>query len=318
MICNICKNEDYRIFKAREMYYGMNDCFDYLECSNCGCIQIVDVPTDMSIYYPLKDYYSFQKKELNIIQSILQKQRDRYAVFRSGFLGHLVYKKFPFEFLYFLGTLKLNPDLKILDVGCGSGRLIHSLEGIGFKNLTGIDPYIAEETIGENLSIMKKTIFDLPDINRFDLIIFSHSFEHMIDQFEVIDKVERLLNRNGYCIIEMPIKSDYIWKLYRENWLQLDAPRHFLIHTIKSFNYLMEKSNLQLEKIVFNSNEVQFWGSELYKRNIPIKDENTLLDEKKNLFSKDQVNKFKEKSVELNKRNQGDQAIFILKKTNDS
>ncbi|HOL90298.1 MAG TPA: hypothetical protein PK130_00855 [Candidatus Pacearchaeota archaeon] len=56
-----------------------------------------------------------------------------FAVFDKGLIGKLVYKKIPNEALRSLSKIKLSKDSKILDVGCGSGYLLFSLQTIWFK-----------------------------------------------------------------------------------------------------------------------------------------------------------------------------------------
>ena len=40
----------------------------------------------------------------------------------------------------------------------------------------------------------------------------------------------------------IPVKSQTIWEKYGVNWSQIDAPRHFFLHTIKSFKILCSKN----------------------------------------------------------------------------
>ena len=58
-VCKICKNaQDNIVFWAQEKMFNMNEQFQYLECSRCGCLQIKDIPTDIEKYYP-SNYYSY-------------------------------------------------------------------------------------------------------------------------------------------------------------------------------------------------------------------------------------------------------------------
>jgi len=100
--------------------------------------------------------------------------------------------------------------------------------------------------------------------------MFHHSLEHMIDQLEILRKVKHLLSNNGTILVRMSIKSEYIWQRYSTHWVQIDAPRHLLIHTLKSFEILTKKVGLKIKKIIFDSTDFQFWGSELYKMGIPL------------------------------------------------
>ena len=47
-------------YVVREMMYGFKDEFDYFECGNCGCLQIEQIPDDLSKYYP-ENYWQFEE-----------------------------------------------------------------------------------------------------------------------------------------------------------------------------------------------------------------------------------------------------------------
>lgn len=172
-----------------------------------------------------------------------------------------------------------------------------------------------KETRTENIKLLKKSIHQLRDDKKFDLLIFSHSFEHLEDPLETLKKAKNILSDNGTLIIRMPIKTANIWKIYGINWAQIDAPRHFFIYTTKSFKILLKKSDLNLEKVVFDSTEFQFWGSEQYKRGISLKANNSYeKNPKKSIFTKKQIKEYKKHAKILNNKNCGDMAIFVIKK----
>jgi hypothetical protein len=59
--CRICANtKGNKRHLAREMMFGLRDEFEYVECANCGCLQIKEIPHNLSDYYP-EAYYSFQQ-----------------------------------------------------------------------------------------------------------------------------------------------------------------------------------------------------------------------------------------------------------------
>ena len=301
------------------MMFGFRDEFTYFECSKCGCLQIAEIPKNIGKYYP-SNYYSFnnlplKKENDNIIKKYLKRKRDYYALYRKGIIGKLIYTKYPHFLFYIISHAKIDYNSKILDVGCGTGSLLYSLNETGLKNLIGVDPYIDEDIIDENIKILKKTIHELPNNKKFDLIIFNHSFEHISDQLETLVKVSKILSKNGACLIRMPMKTDYIWNRYCINWIQIDAPRHFVLHTPDSFELLVEKSDLFIKEKIYDSTEFQFWGSEQYKRDISLNSEISYSENsEKSIFTKEQIIKYKKLAKELNENGQGDQAAFILKK----
>lgn len=321
MICNICGNsKDNRKIQIKEMMFCFRDEFTYFECSECGCLQISEIPQELSKYYPV-DYYSFKEikySKLNKLKRILRKKRDKYAFTGYGIIGLLLSKLYPPPAYYLNSIIKsnINMESKILDVGCGSGNLLISLDDAGFKRLLGVDPFIKEDIeYGRGVKILKKTLHELPDSQKFDLIIFNHSLEHMPNQLETLIKISKLLSEKGVCLIRMPVKTEYIWNLYCVNWVQIDAPRHFFIHTQKSFDLLVKKSGLVIQDVIFDSTEFQFWGSEQYKRDISLAAGNSYsLNPKKSIFTGRQIKEFRTKAKELNNNKQGDQAAFYIMK----
>ena len=317
MKCKICKNStSLKEYIAREMMFGLKEEFIYFQCGDCNCLQIVDIPTDMQKYYP-SNYYSYAPPSFNAtsgIMELLKQNRNSYAVFNKGVLGKLIYKRFPNVEFRSLSEVPLTKDTKILDVGCGSGRFLIELQKIGFKNLLGVDPYLDKDIeYGNGLKIYKKSIHDVEE--KKDIIMFHHSFEHLSDPLETLQSVSKLLNNGGYCIIRVPTTSSYAWKHYKENWVQFDAPRHFFIHSKESISFLAEKTSLSLEKIVYDSTGFQFWGSEQYLQDIPLRDAKSYANNpEESIFSDSEIKAFEAKAKELNDKGEGDMCAFFLKK----
>lgn len=320
MICKICNNsKNNQKFKIKEMMLGFRDEFSYLECSKCGCLQVIEIPRNMEKYYP-SDYYSFKKgdKSRNFLKQILKVRRDKYTLFKKDFLGKIISRKYPNMLFDMISRIEINYNTKILDVGCGAGNFLYSLNKIGFKNLVGVDPYLRESTKEGNVEIYNKSIRELSGNRKYDFIIFNHSFEHISEQLQTLQKVYKILSEGGVCLIRMPIKTDYIWRRYSTNWVQIDAPRHFFLHTLKSFELLVEKTNLVIKDVIFDSTEFQFWGSEQYKRDISLHSENSYsINPKKSIFTSSEIVRFKKIAKELNTKKQGDQAAFFIQKIND-
>lgn len=316
--CQICNNSTQNeIIKVREMYFGTREEFKYLECSNCGCLQLLNPPEDFTKHYP-KEYFTFNQEHENKLKAILNRFRDQSAFGKSSFLGNLLLKKFG-EPVY-VSRMK-NADIsindKILDVGCGKGILLHKMKESGFKNVVGIDPFIAETITYKNgLKILKK---DFLEINGFyDLIMFNHSFEHMENPFQVIKKSNELLKLNKTLLIRIPVTDSYAFNHYRENWCSLDAPRHIFIHTKKSIKILAEHSGFEVKKISYDSRSWQLWGSEQYSKNISLLDDRSFyINPNNSIFTKNQIEEFDKKVIELNKNGEGDQDEFYLRKVRE-
>jgi 2-polyprenyl-3-methyl-5-hydroxy-6-metoxy-1,4-benzoquinol methylase len=315
--CEICNNSvDNKEYISREMMFGTRDEFKYFECSVCGCLQINEVPSNIGEYYR-NDYYSYNLVNENLgkgsdIKRFLKKQLFRYYLFHNNIIGQVLSIKFGNPYKWANKDI-MNFNSKILDVGCGAGRLLLNLNESGFNDLTGIDPYIEKEISYEcGVQIYKKEIKDLDE--RFDLIMLHHAFEHMTDPLSVFNNLYRLLNRKSYVLLRIPVASSFAWKQYKTNWVGLDAPRHFFLHTTKSIQILAEKSGFKIKNIKFDSSPMQFLRSELYMNNISLFDDNKNLRDIKKYFSEKQIKAFTIKSKELNSKMEGDSACFYLYK----
>ena len=314
MKCRICGNDnENQTFEVREMMFGYKDVFLYFQCSRCKCLQIEDFPPDMSKYYP-DNYYSYQTIFYrNKLKKLLTGLRDKYALFGKGFIGKLLHAKYPNLALHCLSLLPVRKDTRILDVGCGGGALLNSMHELRMKNLLGVDPFIAKDIEYESgLTILKKEVRDVE--GKWDIVMFHHSFEHIANPAKTLEAVTGLLAPGGYCVIRIPIASSYAWNHYRVNWVQLDAPRHFFLHSVESMNILAAQAELDISRVVYDSTAFQFWGSEQYIKDIPLTDERSYSQApEKSIFSKREISAFTKRANDLNEAKQGDQAIFYLR-----
>jgi len=309
LICKVCANKNNnRVFQIKEMMFGTRDKFDYFECSNCGCIQIKEVPKNISKYYP-NNYYSFKSRSKMSYLSDGIRIVIRMIIF--GVLPHFLFKQGTSSWIK---KAKINFDSKILDVGSGSGDLLKNFSARGFKNLVGIDPYIKKDIFYPSVKIFKKDLSSLK--GKYDFIMLHHSLEHMDDPNQVFADIYRLLKPKGKALIRIPLASSLAWEKYQTNWVQLDAPRHLFIHTPKSIKVLSKKSKLTLFDIIYDSFDFQFWGSEQYQKGIPL---NSKKSYNKNplasIFSRKDIKRFRKKAKILNQEKRGDQAAFWLKRS---
>jgi len=309
--------------------FGLRESFVYFQCAECECLQIAEFPVDMARYYPAS-YYSLERVAVPAISSGLRgwarARRNGFAVTQRGLLGRVLYRMSPNESLKETvadhlpggGVALANVSMRsrILDVGCGSGKFLLALSGAAFRNLQGVDLYV-ERSIDYRggLRILKGSIGDCE--GEWDIIMFHHSFEHLPDPLGTLKAATGLLAADGTIVVRVPVVSSYAWEKYGVAWVQLDAPRHFFLHSRKSMAQLAGAAGLRVERVVDDSSEFQFLGSELYVRDIPLTTEGgaRTLGARGSMFSPEEVQQFRRRAEELNAKGRGDQAAFYLKKT---
>src|ERR1017187_5289280 len=179
--CHICGNADgNQRHTARETGLGLLTEFHHLECAVCGCLQQLGLPGDISNYYP-SNYYSLSVPEMPESLAQRSKQffrriRNRSYSEKSSLIGRILAARNPHTVLRLFWELRPTLDSTILDVGCGSGRLLMDLRDLGFRNVLGIDPFIKEEIRYSNgVTVLKRYLSEL-STTKWDVIMFHHSF----------------------------------------------------------------------------------------------------------------------------------------------
>ena len=107
---------------------------------------------------------------------------------------------------------ELNPESVIMDFGCGAGKVVGELRGLGyqafgcdikFKDVDHADTKLMQS---ENLiRLIDMDSYKLPfDDDAFDLIISDQVFEHVQNYSETIAELGRILKKDGCCIHIFP------------------------------------------------------------------------------------------------------------------
>lgn len=313
--CRICGNSEGMIaYRPREMMFGTRQRFDYFQCGACGCLQIADIPEDLGRYYPA-DYFSFQDHH-RLARGRLWRWSESARVgcaFRpsTAWLGALLR---PPGYMAWVRQAGIMRDDPVLDIGCGSGKLLVRLGLGGFTDCTGIDPYLAGDIVyNARVRVLKRELpeFARTTAPRFGLVMLHHAFEHMRDPHGTLDDASRLLRPGGCLLIRIPLADSYAWETYREDWVQLDAPRHLYLHTQASMRLLAGLHGFVVERVLHDSGPTQILGSELYRHDIPL---TAGKDRKTQIITASARKAAARLSDELNCTGRGDQAAFFLRR----
>lgn len=307
MTCTICNNTQGETIVATD--FASKNKFNYWHCYNCGVAYLNEFPDNYEQYY-FTNYYSLKNSKKETIIEKIKFLRNQYQLFNKGIIGNLLYNINPNYNIASLKLLNLHLSSNLLDVGCGTGNEVLFLQKSGFKNVSGVDPFISRDIYYNNNKVVeKKDVFNVEGI--FDFITMHHSFEHVFEPLKVLIKLRSILAKNGILMIRIPVKDSYAFEHFGLKWVQFDAPRHTFLHTKKSMAILCDQANLQIDDIIYDSNSFQFWGSDIAKNGVSVQtiSKATVLKYKiKSIFKRYQA-----KATKLNAVEKGDQAIFLIK-----
>jgi SAM-dependent methyltransferase len=314
--CRTCGNEQgNEALSVREMVLGLREPFGYLRCGGCGSLQLQDVPSDLGRYYP-NDYYSFTGDLAPPDRPLLRAaRRARTMLFlraRRLLPAPVLSTRLAPLTMRWMRRANLSLSSAILDVGCGSGQLLSYLQRQGFTDLEGIDPFLPAEAEGAGrFPLRRATPADIS--GRFDFVMMNHVFEHVPDPAGALKSVRRLLAPGGTVLIRVPLAGSWASQRYGANWAQLDAPRHLFVFSAQGMETIARTSGFEVRDVFYDSEAFQFWASEQYERDIPLRDERSYaMNPAASIFSPGQIRDYQRQAALLNRRGEGDQAGFLL------
>ena len=137
--------------------------------------------------------------------------------------------------LRFIDTYVQRNDPTLVDIGCGSGKL---LSKISSANKYGVDisaNYLAE-ALTSGASLIKSDIDDLPYLDSFfDCVICTDVLEHVMRLDDAVDELNRILKPGGMLIIRVPFREDLSSYLAHEYQYKYAHLRNFDQYSLRLF-----------------------------------------------------------------------------------
>ena len=147
---------------------------------------------DNSKVNELKDFRTRMYERYRSVHGLANSLDDR--VLRAPYVRHFIQKHFP-----------PNREAKILDLGCGSGTLLHFLREAGYRNVSGVDTSPEQVVEAQRSGIDGVRQGDLIDALRridngeIDVVVTFDVIEHMNkpELLEFSEEVYRVLKTGG-------------------------------------------------------------------------------------------------------------------------
>lgn len=237
--CAICKNNCVEMF--HEKVFGSLESKVY-KCRNCDLFFLHPYLSEIEIN---KLYQNYNEIVISRVENV--KKADSDEIFKIGLVeARLRYKRFK----------KFIDNREVLEIGSGAGCFLDTVKD-NVNTLYSVEPCDSNrEFIKQKImpNIFSDLSFLINKKIKFDSIFLFHVFEHLVDPFTFIDKLNMVLKYNGCLIIEVPCVDDtlisvYNIKEFKDFYFQIQHPYYY---NEASLRYIFEKKHLVINKVIYH------------------------------------------------------------------
>ena len=139
--------------------------------------------------------------------------------------------------------LSLVANGRLLEVGCGNGRMLRDMQSFGWQ-VYGVDfdEAAVAKAREKGLQVAHGDLHSqrYPD-DHFDAIVMSHVIEHVHEPSAILQECHRILKPGGRLVMVTPNSDGLGHRLFGANWRGLEPPRHLHIFNVKTLTRLLDK-----------------------------------------------------------------------------
>ena len=299
------------MYPVKEMVLGTREQFNYVKCEPCSCVQLAEIPKNISDYYP-PEYHSLGTIEASSNFSDFKRKliikRDLHSLgLKRSVIGAFLQTIFPLHvessqaihrFMY--SILMDRVTSKVHDIGCGNATALRYFGRLGFPGLSGNDPHIETDTKVNGVEIRKCEFSSIS--GTFDGIMLNHVIEHVPDPISLLKQIHLKLNQGGKILLRTPLVDSYGFNEYKQFWSGYDAPRHLHIFNRKGMEKLICSCGFVPEEFYRDSVGWNYSVSEGFRSNKTLNEQTG------------KESKYEVLADQLNKADVGDTGVFIFSK----
>jgi 2-polyprenyl-3-methyl-5-hydroxy-6-metoxy-1,4-benzoquinol methylase len=194
--CEICGSNSFEQLHRQKFFIsGEDQPFQYrvAACNNCGFIFAFDIPSQEQYerYYNLNTRYIYNQGD--IPDGLKKLHHDSFRLIEKFLKTNMSQIRYD--------------TLKIIDIGCSTGNLLHIFKEHGYNNIFGLEPsqgccLIANRRYG--IRAIPQALSQYRTDDTYDLIIMSGVLEHIHDISDNLSRISALLKGNGFLFIMVP------------------------------------------------------------------------------------------------------------------
>lgn len=137
----------------------------------------------------------------------------------------------------------------LLDVGCGTGEFLMEMKNAGWtvEGLERDERAAAWAREQHQIPVAAGGVEQLAaSMQQYDLITLWHVLEHLYHPGQALEMIVKRLRDNGWLLVAVPNIAGLDARVYKSNWIALDAPRHVSHFSLETLSRLARQHGLTL------------------------------------------------------------------------
>ncbi len=260
--CSLCgSRRAQEVVRQRDVTHGISDEeFAVVRCEECGLLYTKSRPSleEIGRYYP-RTYFEPPPppRKVNRIKRWVMEAYYGYPPATSSRVPARIRKwvVWPDWMLRRLRGKEMLPWIGqgcLLDVGCGPGTNLTMLQQQGW-DVHGVDTSdvaiaYAQSRFGDRVRL--GTLDQAGYRNgAFDVVLFSHSLEHMFDPVGVLKEAWRILDTGGQVVVILPNAGSLEARLFGRWWFPWELPRHLYHFEKGTLSRMLEQAGFRVQRM---------------------------------------------------------------------
>ena len=274
--CLLCGTHGETLFRGlHDRLYSVEGEFGFVRCSSCGLVWESPRPTIDEIPKCYPDDYEPHEGQAqgeasirpaagvrDVLRGLILSEIYGYTQFKRdewwASVGGRVLGQIPtLQNRARYGRDELCPPFveggTLLDIGCGAGGYLSAMKALGWR-VMGIDPSPQAARIArENYEVpVKVGTLETSGVSDRSIAVVTmvHAIEHVSNPLAHLRECHRVLQDGGRLVLTTPNMAGLMSRLFKEDWMALEPPRHLWLFTPNTLQACVERAGFRVERLL--------------------------------------------------------------------